>query len=127
MLDLRAKGIIVVLNTGYKSNVARQLLGKLNWKEGVHYDMLITADDVERGRPHPDMIHLAMKQFRIQDPSLVLKAGDSAIDVVEGKHAACGITIGVLSGAQSREQILVAEPTYIMDSLVDIRGFLDSE
>jgi phosphoglycolate phosphatase-like HAD superfamily hydrolase len=99
----------------------------MEWKEGIQYDLLITADDVERGRPHPDMIDLAMERFQIQDPSVVLKAGDSAIDVVEGKNAHCGITIGVLSGAQNREQIQPAEPDYIFDSLVDIRGFLDND
>jgi phosphoglycolate phosphatase-like HAD superfamily hydrolase len=56
-----------------------------------------------------------------------LKAGDSAIDVVEGINADCGVTIGVLSGAQNREQILPAKPTLILDSLADIRAFLDDE
>jgi phosphonatase-like hydrolase len=123
MLELRSKGIIVVLNTGYKQHVARHLVTKLNWEEGVHYDLLITADDVEKGRPNPDMILLAMEKFNIKDPSVVLKAGDSAIDIVEGTNARCGVTVGVLSGAQNREQIEVAKPTYILDSLIDLKRF----
>jgi len=86
--------------------------------------MLITSDDVEKGRPHPDMIHLAMKKFNIGNPDLVLKAGDSAIDIEEGTNAGCGVTIGVLSGAQNREQLRSAGPTLILDSLTELRRFI---
>ncbi len=117
MAELRKMGVIVVLNTGYNSRVANGLIEKLNWKKGIDYDALITADDVEKGRPHPEMIEKAMEMFGILEPSEVLKAGDSVIDIVEGQNAGCGITIGVLSGAQSREQLETENPTYILESL----------
>lgn len=117
---LREKGVIVVLNTGYNTMIADLLLDKMKWRRGAQYDMLITADDVEKGRPHPDMIEKAMKDFDIEDPSTVLKAGDSAIDIEEGKNANCGITIGVLSGAQTRAQLEDMEPTYILNSLASL-------
>ncbi|MEA9414208.1 phosphonatase-like hydrolase [Flavobacterium sp. PL02] len=118
--NLKKDGIKIVLNTGYNSKVANVLLEKLNWKKGEQYDALITADDVERGRPYPDMIIKAMQLFEITDASKVLKAGDSAIDINEGKNAECGITIGVLSGAQTREQLENAKPDYILPSLASL-------
>lgn len=121
ILELRSKNIIVVLNTGYNREIASLLLGKMKWKEGVHYDALITASDVEVGRPYPEMIEKAMKMFQVDDASSVLKAGDSAIDIEEGKNAKCGVTIGVLSGAQTKEQIIVMKPDYIIDSLADLK------
>ncbi len=120
MMKLISKNIIVVLNTGYNSKVANSLLEKLHWIKGVHYNLLVTADDVVNGRPNPDMIELAMKEFNIKDPSKVLKAGDSAIDIEEGKNAHCGVTVGVLSGAQTKEQIESTNPTYILDSLSNL-------
>lgn len=120
MIELISKGVIVVLNTGYNSKVANTLIDKLNWKKGVHYDALITADNVVNGRPNPDMIEHAMREFNIEDASKVLKAGDSAIDIEEGKNACCGVTVGVLSGAQTKEQIESMDPTYIMDSLASL-------
>ncbi|WP_417874070.1 HAD hydrolase-like protein, partial [Xanthomarina gelatinilytica] len=81
LLNLRQKGIIVVLNTGYNRQVAEKLLEKLAWDKNIHYDMLLTASDVEKGRPHPEMIHKAMEAFNITNASFVLKAGDSAIDI----------------------------------------------
>jgi phosphonatase-like hydrolase len=118
--NLRKDGIKIVLNTGYSSKVANTLLRKLNWKKGEQYDALITADDVERGRPFPDMILKAMQLFGIVDASKVLKAGDSAIDIEEGKNAKCGITIGVLSGAQTRSQLEIVKPDYILNSLASL-------
>jgi len=118
--NLKKDGVKVVLNTGYSSHVANTLLEKLNWKKDIQYDALITANDVELGRPFPDMIHKAMHLFGIKDASKVLKAGDSAIDIEEGKNAKCGITIGVLSGAQTRSQLEEAKPDYILDSLASL-------
>lgn len=118
--NLKKNGVKVVLNTGYSSYVANILLEKLNWKKDSQFDALITADDVEQGRPFPDMIIKAMQLFGIVDASKVLKAGDSAIDIEEGKNAKCGITIGVLSGAQTRSQLEEAKPDYILDSLASL-------
>lgn len=118
--NLKKDGVKVVLNTGYSSHVANILLEKLNWKEGNQFDALITADDVVLGRPFPDMIHKAMQLFAIEDASKVLKAGDSAIDIEEGKNAKCGVTIGVLSGAQTRQQLEAAQPDYILNSLASL-------
>jgi len=118
--ELKKKGVVVVLNTGYNKRVANGLINKLNWEKGVHYDALITAEDVEKGRPDPEMIEKAMEMFDISDSSEVLKAGDSVIDILEGKNADCGITIGVLSGAQTREQLKEANPDFIMNSLADL-------
>ncbi|KAF2080122.1 phosphonatase-like hydrolase [Flavobacterium sharifuzzamanii] len=125
MESLKKDGVKVVLNTGYNSLVANALLEKLNWKRGIQYDALITADDVEQGRPFPDMIFKAMALFNIADASKVLKAGDSAIDIEEGKNAKCGITIGVLSGAQIRSQLEEAKPDYILDSLASLYSIMN--
>ena len=122
--QLKQKNISVVLNTGYNREIANLLLEKLHWKERAQYDALITADDVTNGRPHPEMIEKAMEMFSVDDPSLVLKAGDSVIDIEEGKNAHCGVTVGVLSGAQNREQLASASPTYILDSIASIPGLL---
>ena len=53
-----------------------------------------------------------------------MKVGDSAIDIEEGKNANCGITVGVLTGAQNRAQIQEANPTYMIESLNELRAIL---
>lgn len=118
------KNIKIALNTGYDRNTAQLLLDKMKWKQGIHYDTLVTADDVKRGRPNPDMIFEAMDILQVTDPSKVLKAGDSIIDIEEGKNAKCGITVGVTTGAHTREQLMSANPTYVLDSLTELKEYL---
>lgn len=117
---LKSKDIKVVLNTGYDHKTATSLLKKLGWVSGEQIDALITADDVVKGRPSSEMIDKAMAMFGITASEKVLKAGDSVIDIEEGKNANCGLTVGVLTGAQTREQLATAEPSMILDSLSDL-------
>ncbi|WP_318312260.1 HAD-IA family hydrolase [Flagellimonas crocea] len=117
---LKSNEVKVVLNTGYDRKTAISLLNKLGWVPGEQIDALITADDVVRGRPSSEMIDKAMEMFEINSPENVLKAGDSVIDIEEGKNANCGWTVGVLTGAQTREQLATAEPSIILESLADL-------
>nr|WP_100816957.1 phosphonatase-like hydrolase [uncultured Allomuricauda sp.] len=121
---LKSKSVKVVLNTGYDHKTAKSLLNKLGWVPGEQIDALITADDVVKGRPSSEMIDKAMEMFKISESENVLKAGDSVIDIEEGKNANCGWTVGVLTGAQTREQLATAEPTLILDSLADLAKVL---
>jgi phosphonatase-like hydrolase len=123
--SLRKQGIVVVLNTGYDKNTASKLLDKINWKENVQYDLLVTASDVVNSRPSPDMIIKAMNHFSITDASSVVKVGDSVIDIEEGKNANCLYTIGVTTGAQTREQIAKANPTNIFNNLNEVLDFVN--
>ena len=124
LLSLKENGIKVALNTGYDSKTAQLLLNKMDWTEGKQYDVLVTADDVVLGRPNPDMIVEAMMKLNVHDEELVLKAGDSIIDIEEGKNANCGVTIGVTTGAHTRHQLLSANPTHVLDSLTELRQLL---
>lgn len=117
---LRAQGIQVVLNTGYDRVTATTLLNRLGWQVGKQIDGLVTADDVKAGRPAPDMIFAAMQMTGVQQVRQVLKAGDSVIDIEEGKNAGCGVTVGVLTGAQTKQRLHSAEPEAVLTSLAEL-------
>lgn len=121
---LRQRGIKIVLNTGYKRPVAEALLQKLGWTAFHTYDLLLTADDVLKSRPHPDMIFLAMERFGIEDAVEVAKIGDSIVDIEEGKNAGCGVAAGITTGAQTEEQLQSAHPTHIFHRLSDLIAVL---
>ncbi|MEH6679829.1 MAG: phosphonatase-like hydrolase [Sediminicola sp.] len=121
---LRMGGVKIALNTGYDTKTAQLLLDRMKWTIGLQYDALITADDVEKGRPAPDMILKAMEILQINDPSKVLKVGDSIIDIEEGKNLPCGMTVGVTTGAHTRKQLASAGPTFVLDSLWSLRDIL---
>lgn len=122
---LKEREILTVLNTGYDSVTANSIIEKLGWKEGVEFDGLITATDVSRNRPEPDMINFAMKRFEIHDSSCVVKIGDSTIDIEEGKNAGCGLSIGITTGAHTATQLLIANPDFIINDLIDLLPLID--
>ena len=114
---LRQHGIKVVLNTGYDRATAERLVATIGWVIGKDIDGLVTASDVENGRPAPDMIHLAMNQTGVASSDEVAKIGDSGIDIEEGKNAECGLTFGITTGAQTEAQLRTANPTHVVSSL----------
>ena len=123
---LRERDIQVVLNTGYDRPTAEGLVKKIGWKIGVEIDGMVTASDVERGRPGPDMILRAMELTGIKSSEQVAKIGDSQIDIDEGNNANCGLTVGITTGAQTAEQLAAANPTAVIDSLDQFTELLSS-
>ncbi len=117
---LQEQGIKVVLNTGYKRSIAEHLLQQLGWLGHPMIDLVVTADDVMRSRPHPDMIFFAMEKLGVSDASSVGKIGDSLTDIEEGLNAGCGMAAGITTGAQTAEQLLAANPTHIFNSLEEL-------
>lgn len=122
--ELKKMGIYRILNTGYSKKTAMHLVSKLGWEKDRDYDDIVTASDVPKTRPFPDMIFMAMELMGINDASIVAKIGDSAIDVEEGRNAECGLTVGITTGAHTRDQLAAARPDYIIDKLADFLPLL---
>ncbi len=123
---LKEKEILAVLNTGYDRATAQSIIDKLGWAEGVEFDGLITASDVNRNRPNPDMIVFAMERFNITSGATVVKVGDSIIDIEEGKNAGCGLSIGITTGAHTLEQLQSANPDKVINDLIDLLPLIDA-
>jgi phosphonatase-like hydrolase len=123
---LKERGILAILNTGYDRHTAQTILDKLRWEKGKQIDDLVTATEVEKNRPNPDMIWYAMEKFGIKDSKTVIKVGDSTIDIEEGKNAGCLLSIGITTGAHGRGQLESAHPDYIIDNLMELLPIIDS-
>ena len=123
--QLRSNGVKVVLNTGYDRATAEGLIAKIGWQVGSDIDGLVTASDVEEGRPGPGMIHKAMELTGVTDSSHVAKVGDSQIDIKEGQNAECGQNFGITTGAQTESLLLEAGPTAVIQSLSELTSRLD--
>jgi len=118
--ELKKMGVYRILNTGYSKKTAMQLVSKLGWEKDRDYDDIVTASDVPKTRPFPDMIFMAMELMGVNDAGTVAKIGDSTIDVEEGKNADCGLTVGITTGAHTRQQLEAAKPDYIIDRISDL-------
>lgn len=119
---LHASGKKIAINTGFSRDIAEAIVRKLQWREKGLIDWMIASDEVENGRPYPDMIRELMALAAIQDPVEVAKVGDTEVDIHEGKNAGCRYSIGITTGAYSRQELQAHQPTHIID---DIREVLD--
>lgn len=114
---LQSKGIQIAVGSGFPHNVVVSLVEKLGWKDIV--DFSSSAENEGYGRPHPSLIHSAMKHCGVTDKRKVVKIGDTVIDVEEGKNAGCK-TVAVLTGTQSEPRLKQSNPDYIIKSVAEL-------
>jgi len=114
---LKAQGFKTALATTDSHKRAQESLDKL--KIGAFFDVVLGADDVEGGKPAPDMIFKACKLTGCSPPYAVM-VGDSSTDMLMGKKAGVKTCIGVLSGTTSKEKLeIVAD--IVVPSVASLR------
>lgn len=119
LADLRARGIKVGLSTGFSREIADIILESMGWGVGVNLDASVTADQVGRGRPAPDMILRVMEMTGVEDTSQVISVGDTAADIRSAQAA--GVTsVGVLTGHLSLAQFVELGAGQVLRSVADI-------
>ena len=97
---LREQGIRIGSTTGY-THAMMDIVSVEASKKGYEPDALVTPEDVgDKGRPAPYMIFRNMQLLGIEDVRQVIKVGDTASDMKEGKNAGV-FTIGVLEGSSA--------------------------
>lgn len=102
---LRSNGVRVALDTGFSRDILDTVIARLGWIGSNTMDFSIASDEVERGRPYPDLIYRAMALARVADPAMVVKIGDTPADIEQGLAAGCGLVVGVTYGTHVREQL----------------------
>jgi phosphonoacetaldehyde hydrolase len=100
MDKLREHGIRIGSTTGY-THAMMDVVEKEAAAKGYHPDLLVTPEDVDgNGRPKPYMIFRNMQLLQAEDIRKVMKVGDTASDMKEGKNAGV-YTVGVLEGSSA--------------------------
>ncbi|WP_183574505.1 HAD hydrolase-like protein [Mucilaginibacter sp. X5P1] len=117
---LHEQGVQVGINTGFSKDIAETVISRLNWKEKGLIDYLVGSDEVELGRPYPYMIQKMMREGGILRSEEVAKVGDTEVDVREGQNAGCKYSIGVTTGAFTRDELEVYNPTHIIDDIAQV-------
>ena len=114
---LRINGVKVALNTGYPKPLQEKLIKHFNLYDKI--DDYISSSNVTIGRPYPYMIHRLSERNNIKDMKSVAKIGDTINDMREGKNAGCGLTIGVLTGANTKSELLNYSDV-VIDKITDL-------
>lgn len=122
LAGLRARGVRVVLNTGFDRTLAGHLLAALGWTAIA--DAVVCGDDVAAGRPAPDLILRAMALTGVSAPPRVVNVGDTTLDLQAGAAAGVGWNIGVWSGAHDRARLAAAPHTHLLASVAEVPAAL---
>jgi phosphoglycolate phosphatase-like HAD superfamily hydrolase len=88
-------------------------------------DYWTCSEIVGKSRPDPSMIHAIMNRFGISEPLKVIKIDDTSKGLEAGIQAGV-ITIGVLTGTQTREHLQAAQPMAILNSIMEIPPYLQA-
>lgn len=97
---VKAKGIHIGSTTGYTREMM-DIVEKGAEELGYASEFTVTAEMTNQyGRPYPFMVYENMKQFGIMKPEFVVKVGDTAADMKEGKNAGAW-SVGVVVGSSA--------------------------
>ena len=119
---LRSRGVAVALTTGFSRSTLDRLLIELGWKDLI--DLSITPSEAGRGRPHPDMLNMAVEVLGITKPEHVIVLGDTASDMQAAVAFGAGQAIGVLTGAHDEQTLHDAGATSVINSVADLKSLI---
>lgn len=117
---LESAGIRTGIDTGFFRVIGQVILDKVNFPISAS----VMSDEVENGRPAPDMIYRLMELTGVKDAAKVAKVGDTPSDLRQGTAAGCGLVIGVLHGTHTREQLEKEPHTHLAEDLFEVEKIL---
>ena len=83
-----------------------------------HFDVVVTPEDVENAKPHPEPVHLALSRLGVP-PEAALFVGDSPHDMAAGRAAGTR-TAAALWGPFPLETLLAENPHYLLERQEDV-------
>ena len=86
------------------------------------FDVVVTIDDVEHVKPHPEPIQKALKLLDAK-PEETLMVGDNHHDIVGGQNAGTK-TAAVAWMIKGREYLESYKPDYVLDKMSDLLSIL---
>jgi len=120
---LKERGAFVAVESGFPTLVSYEVVKGMGWLRDGLVDYWTCSELVDEERPSPAMIRRCMRRLGVRDPSEVVKVDDTAVGVEEGRNAGA-VTVGVLTGTQSRERLLAAGPDVVLPSVRELPGWL---
>ena len=122
---LHKHSIYVAVCSGFPETITQKIVDHLRWVDQELIDYWTCSEIVGKSRPDPSMIRSIMNHFGISEPLNVIKIDDTRKGLEAGIRAGV-ITIGVLTGTQTREHLQVVQPLAILNSIVEIPAYLQA-
>jgi len=119
LVDLRRRGI----KTGILTRNCLEAVKAIFPDVGDYSDAVVTRDDTERVKPHPDHI-LAVLKIMNAGPSACAMVGDHPMDIRVGKVVGA-LAVGVLTGYSAASDLQEAGADLILERAAEITGYLE--
>jgi len=87
-----------------------------------YFDNIIGGDEVEHKKPSSFPLYKIMQRLYI-DKEKSIMVGDMDIDILAGKNAGI-LTCAVTYGVSKKEDIIRAEPDFIIDDIIKLRDII---
>ncbi|MEH6937760.1 pyrophosphatase PpaX [Bacillus sp. JJ664] len=120
---LHEQGYKIGIVTTKARNVVEMGLSYSRLKQ--FFDVVITIDDVQNAKPHPEPIQLALKKLNAT-PEETIMVGDNYHDIEGGKNAGTK-TAGVEWSLKGKEFLESYHPDYMLEKMSDILTIIGNE
>ena len=117
----KKKGIKIGIGSGLPIRFVHTLINHLNWQR-IEFDYIGSSEELGKGRPDPVMIFDAMEKLNLKNLNVILKIGDTVVDIQEGKNAGVK-TACVLTGTQQRSDLEIENPDFLFQSVRELNIF----
>ncbi|WP_088069925.1 pyrophosphatase PpaX [Gottfriedia luciferensis] len=117
---LHKKGYKIGIVTTKARNVVEMGLSFSRLKQ--FFNTVVTIDDVQNAKPHPEPIQLALKKLNAA-PEETIMVGDNYHDIEGGKNAGTK-TAGVAWSLKGKEFLATYQPDYMLEKMSDILSIL---
>jgi phosphoglycolate phosphatase len=124
MEKLSAAGIRTCVVTGLSRRVPTAVLDTLGWWDRI--SLALSAEDVPRGFPWPDLVLAAMLRLGVTDVRETAVAHDTQSGIVGGRRSGAGIVAGVLGGVHTGDRLRRAGATHLISGVAYLPELLNA-
>jgi pyrophosphatase PpaX len=87
------------------------------------FDVVVTAEDTERHKPHPEPLLYALEQFGVE-PESATYVGDSPFDIEAARAAGMRAIAVTWGGIHGKDRLRITEPDALVTSADELRQAL---
>ena len=116
--QLKRNGFHTALATNDERKDTEAILSHLSMDN--LFDIVLCAGEVTPAKPHPETIFTICRRLSI-DPHEAVMVGDSVTDMMMGKRAGVGLTIGILEGGVTPKEELEKVADIVVHSIQELK------
>ena len=113
---LKKRGALLAIASNRPMPFTKKILKVLDAQR--IFDAVRCADQVRRGKPHPQMLHDILRRLKVARADAVY-VGDMPIDIQAGRRAGLA-TVGVVTGSSGSGELRASRPTRLIRKLQDL-------